>query len=64
MKIFTNQKIWKKIVIVLLIIIIFQFIVSKPSIAESEDNGIGGKLLDPVIDLVVFLGDRNFKYYS
>jgi hypothetical protein len=62
MKIFTNQKIWKKLVIVLLIIMCFQFFISTPVRADSD--GIGGKLLEPVIDLVVFLGDRNYKCYS
>ena len=56
MKIFTNQKIWKKIVVVLLIVLAFQFVVSSPVRAA---DGIGGKLLEPIIDLVVWLGDRN-----
>lgn len=56
MKIFTNQKIWKKIVVVLLIVLAFQFVVSSPVRAV---DGIGGKLLEPIIDLVVWLGDRN-----
>lgn len=56
MKIFTNQKVWKKIVVALLIVLAFQFIVSSPVRAE---DGIGGKLLEPIIDLVVWLGDRN-----
>lgn len=57
MKIFTNQKIWKKIVVVLLIVLAFQFVVSSP--VRATDDGIGGKLLEPIIDLVVWLGDRN-----
>lgn len=57
MKIFTNQKIWKKIVVVLLIVLAFQFVVSSP--VRAADDGIGGKLLEPIIDLVVWLGDRN-----
>ena len=61
MKIFTNQKIWKKLVIALLIVLLFQFVNSSPVRAENEkDNGgIGGKLLEPIVDLLVWSGDRN-----
>lgn len=55
MKIFTNQKIWKKIVIALLIVMMFQFFTASPVRAE---DGIGGKLMEPIIDLVVWIGDR------
>lgn len=55
MKIFTNQKIWKKIVIALLIVMMFQFIIVSP---VRADDGIGGKLMEPIIDLVVWIGDR------
>lgn len=64
MKIFANQKIWRKIVIVLLLVMMFQFFTTSPVIAKNDDNGIGGKLMEPIIDLVVFLGDRNCKSYS
>lgn len=64
MKIFANQKIWRKIVIALLIVMMFQFFTTSPVRAENDDNGIGGKLMEPIIDLVVFLGDRNCKSYS
>ena len=66
MKIFTNKKIWKKIAIALVVVILFQFIILSPVKADDDvftgdDIGIGGKLLEPIIDLVVWLGDRNFK---
>ena len=38
MKIFTNQKVWKKIVVVLLIVLAFQFIVSSPVRASFSTN--------------------------
>ena len=61
MKIFTNKSIWKKLAIALVIVILFQFIILSPVRADDDDMGIGGKLLEPIIDLVVWLGDRNFK---
>lgn len=65
MEIFTNQKIWKKLVLALLIIMCFQFLFTSPVRAEdNESTGIGGKLMQPIIDLVVFLGDRNYKCCS
>jgi len=64
MKIFTNQKVWKKIVVVLLIVLAFQFIVSSPVRAGGDDDGIGGKLLEPVIDLLVSLCDRSHRYIA
>lgn len=63
MKIFTNQKIWKKIVVALLIVLAFQFIVSSP-VRAGDDDGIGGKLLEPVIDLLVSLCDRDCRYIT
>ena len=65
MKIFTNQKIWKRLVVVLLIIMAFQFVIPNISKAEDGDDiSIGGKLLEPIIDLVVAIGDRSFKFSS
>lgn len=63
MKIFTSEKIWKKIVIMLIAIILFQFSMPK-QVQADEDMPIGGKLLEPVLDLVVFLGDRDCKYFA
>ena len=64
MKIFTNQKVWKKIVVALLIVLAFQFIASSPVRAGDDDDGSGGKLLEPVIDLLVSLCDRDCRYIT
>lgn len=63
MKIFANQKVWKKIVVALLIVLAFQFITSSP-VRADDDDGIGGKLLEPVIDLLVSLCDRDCRYIT
>ncbi len=55
MKIFTNKNIWKKIVVALLIILSFQIIMIKP--VEAENESFGGKLLSPILSLLVGLGD-------
>ena len=60
MEIFTNQKICKKIIMALVIVILFQFSVPK-QVQADEDVTLGGKLLQPLLDLVIFLGDRSNK---
>lgn len=62
MKFFENKKIWKKIVIMLLLVLLFQFGFATPVRAEEEDNDYGGILLSPIMSLIVALGDRNSKY--
>lgn len=52
MKIFANKKIWKKIVIIFLIISIFSFTTPEPVSAD-----IGGTLMSPIISLFVGLAD-------
>lgn len=54
MKIFQNRNIFKKLIIVLLVIMIFSFCMPKNVRAE---DGIGGKLLDPIMSFFVGLGD-------
>ena len=54
MKVFQNKKLFKKLMIIFLIIMIFSFCVPKGVRAESS---IGGKLLKPVVDLVLSLTD-------
>ena len=58
MKFFTNQSIWKKMVIILLIVLLFNALFVKPVHASSEDvlEG-GGKLLKPIFSLLVTVGD-------
>lgn len=63
MKIFTSERIWKKIVIMLIIAILFQFSMPK-QVQADEEMSLGGKLLEPVLDLVVFLGDRSYEYFT
>ena len=60
MKIFTNKKIWSKIIIVLIFVLLFQFVVTKPTLATNGvESGleIGGKLLSPILSLGVTIGD-------
>ncbi len=66
MKFFENKKIWKKIVIMLLMVLLFQFGFATPVKAADDDGGTdyGGILLGPIMQLVVALGDRNRKYYT
>lgn len=56
MKFFTNKSIWSKIVIALVIVLVFQFIVAKPSLGADYLEA-GGKLIQPVLSLVLSLGD-------
>lgn len=55
MKIFTNQSIWRKIVIVLLIVLLFNTLMVKPVHADVLE--FGGKLMSPILSLFVSLGD-------
>lgn len=57
MKIYENKKIWKKLVIALLIILAFQALFNHPVHADDDDDGWGGVLLGPVKDLFVALAD-------
>lgn len=55
MRIFENKVIFKKIVIVILIILISSFCFSGK--VKAKDDGLGGKLLNPIMSLFVSLGD-------
>lgn len=57
MKFFTNKSIWTKIIIVLIFILVFEFVVSKPSLGAMDMLEFGGKLVSPVVSLVIALGD-------
>ena len=61
MKIFENKKVLKKIAIMLLMILFFQFGLATPVQAADDDDGVGGVLLSPIVSLIVALGDRS-KY--
>ena len=52
MKIFANKNIWKKIIIILLIMLSFSFMVPKPVNAT-----VGGTLMKPISSLLVGFGD-------
>lgn len=54
MKVFENKSLFKKILIVMLFVIVASFVFSGQ---VRADDGIGGKLLNPIVDLLVFLGD-------
>ncbi len=55
MKIFTNKNIGKKLIIALLIVLAFQMIATKPVHADVVQ--FGGKLMSPIMSLIVSLGD-------
>lgn len=55
MNIFTNKSIWKKIAIALVIVLLFQFVVTSPVHADAVE--FGGKLMSPILSLLVSLGD-------
>lgn len=55
MKIFTNKSIGKKIVIAILIVLSFQIVMMKPVQADAVE--FGGKLLSPIMSLLVGIGD-------
>ena len=57
MKFFTNKSIWTKIIIVLIFILVFEFVVSKPSLGKMDMVEFGGKLVSPIVSLVIALGD-------
>lgn len=60
MKFFTNKSIWTKIIIVLIFVILFEFVVTKPSLGAEVTDAVvegGGKLLTPIMSLVASLGD-------
>lgn len=59
MKMFKNQKKGKKILVSLLIMMLLQSFIYQPVQAS-----LGGKLMQPVLDLVIGLGDRNNKYFT
>ena len=56
MKIFANKSMWKKIVIIFLLIISISFVAPKPAQAS-----VGGELMKPVCNLLVGLGDGVIK---
>ena len=59
MKIFANKSIWKKLIILFLVINLFTFIAPKPVAA-----GIGGELANPIITFVVSIRRWGCQYYT
>ena len=60
MRFFTNKSIWSKIIIILIFVLLFEFVVAKPSLGAEVTSEIvegGGVLLKPIMSLVVTLGD-------
>ena len=54
MKIFQNKNLFKKLMIIFLVITIFSFCMPK---AVRADDSIGGKLLNPIMSFFVAIGD-------
>ncbi len=58
MKIFANKNIWRKIVIILIAITLISFAVPTVVVqADDEDHPLGGQLMEPVLNLLVGIGD-------
>lgn len=57
MKFFENKKTLKKIAIMILMVLLFQFGFATP--VKAADEGNGGILLSPIVALVVALADRS-----
>ena len=54
---FTDRVVWSKIILLLIMIILFQFIIVSPVHAAEDDEWYLGKLLKPFMNLLVALGD-------
>ena len=59
MKIFENKRLFKKLIIVLLVVMIFNFCMPRTVRADDE---IGGKLLNPIMSFIVSLGDGTMTF--
>lgn len=60
MKLFTNKKVWSKIIVILIFLLLFQFVSVNYTFAGDDDDvvlEVGGKLLSPILSLLVGLGD-------
>ena len=55
MKIYENKKLFKKVIWFLLILIIVSFCFTGE--VNAKDDSVGGKLLKPISDFIVFVGD-------
>ena len=51
----------KKVSIVLVCLMVFSFCVPGIAMAKDDGKGIGGRLLDPIVDLLVALGDGSYN---
>lgn len=57
MNFFKSRKKMGKVIIMILVVLFFQFGFATP--VQADDQGVGGILLSPVISMVVGIGDRN-----
>ena len=65
MKFFTNKKfLFKLIVTICIFLAIFNFCMTPKSQAESLLSAAGGKLLDPIVDLVLVIGDGIMEIFQ
>lgn len=55
MKVFQNKNLFKKLILILVLITIVSFCIPKG--VSAKNDGIGGKLLNPIMSLFVSLGD-------
>ena len=62
MKFFEKKKNLKKIAIICLILLSFQFVFSPP--VKAKDQGFLGTLISPFVMLIVALGDRNYEFFA
>lgn len=57
MKILKKEGLIKKLILALIVILIFGAVVPNTISYAADDEGFGGKLLKPVVDLIVAIGD-------
>ena len=62
MKFFEKKKNLKKIAIICLIFLSFQFVFSPP--VKAKDQGFFGNFNSPFVMLIVALGDRNYEFLA
>lgn len=57
MKLFTNKKVWSKIIVILIFLLLFQFVSVRPVHATNDTIEFAGKLMSPIMSLVITLSD-------
>lgn len=57
MKIFTEKKILKKLILVLMVLVVFNAVLPSNISCAEDDEPFGGKLMKPIMDFLLGLGD-------